>query len=44
MQVKPRVLCQPFGDVGMFVGTVVVADDVDLLPCGHLAVDDAQEL
>ena len=35
---------QPFLDVGMLVGTVVVADHMNLQFFGHLAVDDAQKL
>jgi hypothetical protein len=30
VQVKPRVFGQPFLDVGMLVGAVIVADHVDL--------------
>jgi hypothetical protein len=44
VQAKPRVFGQPSRDVGMLVGAVVVADHVDMRPCGPLAVDDTQEL
>jgi hypothetical protein len=43
VQVKPWVFGQPFLDVGMLVGAVVIADHVDLQSLGYLAVDNTQE-
>ncbi len=44
MDVKARMLLQPRLDLGMLVRGVVVADQVQLLVLGRLAVDLAQEV
>ena len=40
---KPRMLSEPLHDVGMFVGGIVVDDDVDRLFPGYSCLDDVQE-
>ena len=44
MQVEPRVRRQPRFHVGVFVGGVVVQDQMHGKPFGDLPVDGAQEL
>ncbi len=44
MQVEAPVLGEPRRDVVVFVGGVVVEDQVNLEAFGHRAVDRAQEL
>src|ERR1700694_5215891 len=44
MQVEPRMIVQPLADVLVFVGGVVVQDQVDRQVFGHLAVDGLEEL
>jgi len=40
---KPPMLFEPCHDVGMFVGGVVVDDDMDRLFPGHSGLDDVQK-
>ena len=40
---KARITLKPSDDLGMFVGRVVVADDVNIQFGGDLAFDLAQE-
>ena len=43
VQMKAGMTLEPGDDLGMFVGGVVVADDVNIKLGGHLSVDLAQE-
>ena len=43
MQVEPFVSLQPVLDVGVFVGGVVVQDQVDLQAAGDLGIDGLEE-
>lgn len=43
VQVEPGVCCQSGPHVRMAVSAVVIKDQMDLEPLGHLAVDQAQE-
>ena len=43
MQMKAPMTFKPGDDLGMFVSSVVVADDVNIKFSGHLSVDLAQE-
>lgn len=44
MHVEPRVLIQPFPDRRVFVGGIVIADQVQLLVLRRLTINLAQEL
>ena len=43
MHMETPVLCKPSPHVGMFVRAVVVGNDVNVLACGSLLVDEAEK-